>query len=112
MSVEPEPLSLEGNGAAARERIEHINRALAYGFFNLRAEFIQQFRVVGVLPLHHALDEIEEVSFFVLLLLDGGIKIGAIARVVDDGRKENGACNGERSSRPPQMQCRRVPVPN
>jgi len=57
IGLKPEPLSLEGNTAAARERVDNRRRHPSGGLHDLRPHVREKALVSQVLPDDHALNE-------------------------------------------------------
>ena len=130
MRLQPEPLSLEGQRAAAGERVVkgwqllRIEKLLRPGVAcvvfagaapaqpDLGPRPVQDFLVSGAFPLHEVLDYREQALPLALLGLLVGEKLGAARRVVDHLGEDDGAGRGKRPAGPPEMEGAGMPVPD
>ncbi|MDA4085838.1 hypothetical protein MHAS44199_09135 [Mycolicibacterium hassiacum DSM 44199] len=112
MGFETEPLRLERDRAAAGEGIQD-GRGIAVGRLeDLGSGFGQERFVVGVLPHDESLDELMEAFPLLALEFFGGELLRAGRRIVNELCEQHRTGSGERTARPPQMKCRRVPMPD
>ena len=112
VGLQPEALGLERDGAAAGERVEDRGRLATGRLQDLLRAPREQRLVVDVLPFDEPLDDpVQPLTLRALRLL-GRELVGSRGRVVDELREEHRACRGQRSPRPPEVQRRRVAVPD
>ena len=112
VGFEAEPLRLQGNGAAAGERVEDGRRIAVGGFQDLGVRLREQLLVADVLPDHQLLDQpVQPLPLGALGFL-GGELVGPRGRVVHQLREQYSPRRCQRTPGPPQMQGGRVPVPD
>jgi len=102
--LQAETLRLQGDRAAAAERVEDGRRAPAGRAANLRPGFLEDRLVRRVLPFDEARDDPEEAASLVFLGLRGGEAIRVGRRVVDERGEENGPAGGEGATGPPKVE--------
>ena len=107
----PEPLCLQRDRAAARERVEDRRRVAVGGLQDLGVGLGEQLLVADVLPHDQPLDELVEPLALLALSSSVGNSSGR-ARVVDELGEQHRARRRQRAPRPPQVQRRGVPVPD
>ena len=83
---------------------------------NFRTRPLQHFFVVGVFPLHQITNDVEQslafASGFFLVHPPSEAVAGLVSRIVDHLCEQNSTRCSKRSSRPPQMQRTRMPMPD
>ena len=99
--LESEPLCLERDGPAAGERVEDRRWGAAAGLPDLRAGFLEQFLVGGVLPHHQPLNEVVKPGALAHDVLVGGEAVRMRGGVVDELGKEHCPTCHQGTSRPP-----------
>ena len=109
-SRKPKPLRLQRNRPTTRERIQNRRRSVREATVNLSLCFSQHDRIVGVLPHHQPFQNPEQPPSFCLLLIDRQRLIAR--RIVHQRSPNHSPRSRQRPPRPPQMQRRRMPLPN
>ena len=112
MRLQAEPLGLERDGAAAGERVEDRRRVAVGRLEDLRVRLGEERLVADVLPHDEPLDDLVQPLALDALILLGREPVRMRRRVVDKLREEHRPGSGERPPRPPQVQRRRVAVPD
>ena len=110
IGLQPQPLGLQRNRAPAGEGIEHGRRLWPTGRLDLSSGLRQQLGVVGVLPRHQALHQIEQLLALGLLLGRGESPVAG--RIIHQRREQHRPTRRQRLARPPDVQRRRMPAPN
>ncbi len=106
MRFEAEALRLQGNRAAPTKRIENGRRVVTGGPHDLRPRPAKDVLVVGVLPLHQILQDVEETVALDLRLLLGQV----VGGIVYQRGKEDRPTGGKGTARPPQVKGRWMAV--
>src|SRR5262245_42782284 len=112
MRLKSEPLRFEWDRTAAAERIEDRRRVAISGVRDLRACCLKHLLVRRAFPSHEFLHHAEQALALSFLLLLRREKVRATRRVVDDRCKENSAARCQWPARPPEVECRRMSMPN
>ncbi len=130
VGLQPQPLRLQRQRAAAGERIVEGRQPLRIEQFrglgvvlvlrasappatpNLVARLLQQRLVGGVLPLHKALNQPKQPLPLRLLRRLGGELLRPRSRIIHHLREDHRPRRRQRPPRPPQMQRARMPMPN
>ena len=115
---QPKPLGFERNGPATSERVQDRRRSLWECPVDLGSGLRQHIGVVGVLPLDQPFQDPKQTLPLGLLRICGrqqvavGVPVPLSRRIVHQRSPDHRPSRSERPPRPPQMQRRRVPVPD
>jgi hypothetical protein len=80
----PEPHCLEGYGPPSTERVEHLRKVAIARAFDFGSSLSDDPRVVGCLPRHKSLEDVEETFAFHELVFFSGEYLGMSRRVVNE----------------------------
>ena len=105
-------LSLERDCSAAGKRIEEFDRFISAAFADLCLCRIQYTFIVRVFPNNHLLQNAKETFTLLGLIFFGGKFLRMRGRVIHKRSPNDSTSRCQRSSRPPQMQSRRMTVTN
>ena len=89
-----------------------LGTGCAPAFPDFLAYFVEHILVRRVLPQHQVFDDAEQPLALRLLRFFRGEALRVARRVVDHLREDHSPCRCERPTRPPQVQCGRVAVPD
>ena len=117
VALQPEPLRLQGDRAAAAKGVDDRRRVVVGAQADEPARGAEDLLVIAVLPLHQLADEAEELLAPVARARQLVERVGRppaprARRGVDQRGEEDRPARGQRPPRPPQVQRGRVPVPD
>ena len=108
--LQAQALSLQRDGAATCERIEHRRRPVGETPLNFRPGPPQHISVPAVLPHHQVLQDPEQALALDGLILLGRKPVRVRRRIVHQRSPQHSPTSRQRLPRPPQMQRRRMPM--
>ena len=111
MGFQPQTLRLQRYGPAACKGVQQGRRGVMSGFHDLCFGFVQNFGVVGVLPLDQFFENPKQTLPLGVLFLLCRELLQVAGRIIHQTGPDNSprCCQGP--PRPPQVQGGRVPVP-
>ena len=109
---QPQPLRLQRYSPSTRKRIEHIGHFPTTGLDDLRPRVPQHVRIVGVLPHDQPSKNLKQSFPLSFLGILSRKPIRMSRRVIHQRSPQHRPRRRQRPSRPPQMQSRRMPMPN
>lgn len=108
---ESETLRLQRQGSSTSKWVEKLGQFIVWRvLYHLSVCICIQFLVADIAPVCELADHVMKSLAFSVLFFFGGEQLRMLGRIVHHAGEDNAACGGKRSTRPPQVQRRGMPL--
>ena len=112
MSFEAETLCLQRDRAPTTEWVDNRWQSLGIAAPNFCPCFFKDLLVVCSFPGDKSFDDVKQTPTLSFLVRLGRKRLGVCRRVVNELCEQDGATCSERPTRPPEVKCAGMPVPD
>ena len=112
MSFQSQTLCLQRDSSAAGKGVEERRRVAVCGFQNFRLGGLKHPLIIGIFPDNEVFQNAEQSLPLLILFFFCREFFRMRGRIIHKTRPDNCPCRRQRTSCPPQMQGRRMPMPD